>query len=266
MIHMNNAADTNTDNAAPRIGSELVAAIETMWASVREWFPELPARVVVVTGSGKVKGGTVLGHWAEGRWTTDDGKVAELFISGEQIGRGGRGVAETVLHEAAHALRIVRGDLSGGTSRQGRYHNRAFVETAEELGLVGPESPDKVLGWSACTLSDFAEMTYGADIDALEAAIGARIVMIGEAELRTAAVAVGALLGGLNVVVPWWLADSLAGVWAGLGGAVKPAPRTRRPAVKFACDCRSFKVPAAEADEHEDLTCGRCGFPMMRSE
>src|SRR5687767_12591302 len=118
--------DMTTNEITPS-GSELVAAVETFWAAVCERHPELPANVIVVTGSGKVRGGLIRGHWARDRWvgTHEGPRMPEMFVSGERMADGGRGVATTIIHEAAHALLQARGDESGGTSRQGRYHTKA---------------------------------------------------------------------------------------------------------------------------------------------
>lgn len=46
------------------------------------------------------------------------------------------------------------GDLTGGKSRQGRYHTRKGFAATEELGLVAPEVADATLGFSDCTMPD----------------------------------------------------------------------------------------------------------------
>jgi hypothetical protein len=256
-----------SENHSNTTGSELVAAIETFWAAVAERHPELPQRVIAVTGSGKVRGGTVLGHWAKGRWTTEDGRAPELFISGERMSDGGRGVATTVIHEAAHALLQARGDEDGGTSRQGRYHTKGgFGAAAVELGLELPETPDATLGFSDCTMPDITAEQYTAEIKSLDEALGAHIMMVTLEKLQAWAVVIGLIMGGYQTIIPWWLKSDVAGVWVGLGGgvAMPRAPRVRRPRVVLACGCREIKLPEAEAAELEDLQCVRCDTALER--
>ena len=57
-----------------------------------------------------------------------------------------------MLHEAAHALATRRG-IKDTSAAGNRYHNKRFVALAAELGLRGPDVPDKVTGWSDCTLT-----------------------------------------------------------------------------------------------------------------
>ena len=56
-----------------------------------------------------------------------------------------------MLHEAAHALATRRG-IKDTSAAGNRYHNKRFVALAAELGLRGPDVPDKITGWSHCTL------------------------------------------------------------------------------------------------------------------
>ena len=248
-------------------GSTLVAAIETFWSAVVDRHAELPEHVIVVTGSGRITGGTVLGHWAANRWTVEASRTAELFISGERMGDGGRGVATTVLHEAAHALLHARGDVTGGTSRQHRYHTRkGFVPAAEELGLVAPAAADPTLGFSDCSMPDETAERYAAEIAALDEALAAHIVMVAIETLQAWALLVGMLMGAGQTIVAWWVPTDLVGLWGRLGGGItKPRrPRVRRPRILLACGCRDMFVPADEADQLEDLDCRRCGEALER--
>ena len=68
------------------------------------------------------------------------------------VGRGPRAVVEVMLHEAAHALATRRG-IKDTSAAGNRYHNKRFVALAAELGLRGPDVPDKITGWSNCTLT-----------------------------------------------------------------------------------------------------------------
>jgi hypothetical protein len=57
-----------------------------------------------------------------------------------------------MLHEAAHALATRRG-IKDTSAAGNRYHNKRFAALAAELGLRGPDVPDKITGWSDCTLT-----------------------------------------------------------------------------------------------------------------
>jgi len=250
------------------IGSALAAAIETFWAAVAERHPELPRRVVAITGRGRMLGGIRLGHMSLDKpWQAGEESLAELFVAGETFHRGGRSVAKTILHEAAHLLLLTRGDETGGTSRQGRYHTaKGFGAAAEELGLVMPAKADPTLGFSDCTMPDATAAKYAEAIAALDAAIGARIVWTTPEELATAALWVGLCLGGFATIVPWWLDANLEGLWGALGGAIRrpKATRVRRARVVLACDCRSITVGPDDADMMEDLECTRCAAKLER--
>ena len=128
-------------------GSRIITALEQAWAAIRARHPEVPD-VVIVTGAGSNQKGLPEGyrlrghHWPE-RWVTDPAeqrRMPELFVAGELLAAGGRAVLEVMLHEAAHALAVVRGIRD--TSAEGnRYHNKRFVALATEMGLPGPSGP-----------------------------------------------------------------------------------------------------------------------------
>ncbi|MFD9850561.1 hypothetical protein [Streptomyces parvus] len=154
-------------------GSRTITALEAAWAAIRAQHPEVP-HVLMITGTGQSRTGITWGHFGERRWTveTEEGTVAgrthELFAGGELLSLGGLRTMQTLLHEAAHALAHVRGikDTSSGH----RYHNRRFVELAEELGLAGPASPVPTHGFNACTITDITAQRYAAVISELDAA------------------------------------------------------------------------------------------------
>ena len=73
-----------------------------------------------------------------------------------------------MLDEAAHALATRRG-IKDTRAAGNRYHNKRFVALAAELGLRGPDVPDKITGWPQCTLTGqgaydaYAEVATGID-------------------------------------------------------------------------------------------------------
>ena len=156
-------------------GSRIIGALERVWVTIQGRHPEIPD-VVIVTGAGSNqkgvgKGYRLRGHHWPSRWIVsgaEEGQRApELFLAGEVLALGGRGVLEVLLHEAAHALAAVRGVKD--TSRNGnRYHNRRFVALAVELGLRAPERPAKFLGWSDCTFADETAAAYPGLAEAID--------------------------------------------------------------------------------------------------
>jgi hypothetical protein len=161
--------------ATEQHGSRIIAALEHAWAAIQDQHPDVPD-VVIVTGAGANQKGTPEGyqlrghHWPE-RWVLNGQEATrapELFIAGELLAAGGRAVVEVMLHEAAHALATRRG-IKDTSAAGNRYHNKRFVALAAELGLRGPDVPDKITGWSHCTLHGqaaydaWAEVTAGID-------------------------------------------------------------------------------------------------------
>src|SRR6266508_1190131 len=150
---------TATQQAAS--GSSLITALEATWAAIRRRNPDLP-EVVFITGTGLRSASAASvdakwGHFGAQRWvaghpqptatpTTEpgqDGKLRvqadrkpELFVAGECFAEGAEHTLTTMLHEASHALDHER--QGQDTSRQGKYHNRRFVQLAAELGLAWP--------------------------------------------------------------------------------------------------------------------------------
>ena len=137
-------------------GSRIIIALEHAWAAIQDQHPDVPD-VVIVTGAGSNQKGTpegyrLRGHHWPGRWVLDgpdEDRAPELFIAGELLAAGGRAVVEVMLHEAAHALATRRG-IKDTSAAGNRYHNKRFAALAAELGLLSPDVPDKITGWSNC--------------------------------------------------------------------------------------------------------------------
>jgi hypothetical protein len=96
-------------------------------------------------------------------------KVIVPFLPGELLAAGGRAVVEVMLHEAAHALAVARG-IKDTSSEGNRYHNKRFVALGVELGLRGPDRPEKVIGWSGCQITDETAADYADVISAIDTA------------------------------------------------------------------------------------------------
>ena len=191
------------DEAAREYGSQIITALEQAWAAIRDQHPDVPD-VVIVTGAGSHQKGLPEGyrlrghHWPE-RWVTDpaERRMPELFIAGELLAAGGRAVLEVMLHEASHALAVVRG-IKDTSAEGNRYHNKRFVALAVEMGLRGPDRPEKVIGWSDCRITDETAAAYADVISAIDSArlpflrtvpsapAGERTARAGERAARTA--------------------------------------------------------------------------------
>ncbi len=101
------------------------------------------------------------------RWAAGDERMPEVFVAGEGLAGGARGVLETLLHEAAHGLAMAR--QVSDTSRQGRYHNRRYRDLAAEVGLIVEQRPP--WGWTDTALSTAVADGYQAELASLEAAL-----------------------------------------------------------------------------------------------
>jgi curved DNA-binding protein CbpA len=163
-----NGTKTGTGSAGEdtQAASRILKVLEDIWLEIRRRHPEIP-RVVVIIASGTEGKQARFGHHAPGRWNVAGEQRAEIMISGEGLRRGAQQVLATMLHEAAHALAAERGIQD--TSRQGRYHNRKFKTTAEQLGITVEH--DTKAGWSITTLPAHTAAAYTTQIVALETAI-----------------------------------------------------------------------------------------------
>lgn len=146
----------------------LVTALDQTWRAIRSHHPEVP-EVVLTLASGTEAGRPRHGHYAPGCWQRGPDQLPELFISGEGLKRGPRGVLSTVLHEATHGLADTRGIHD--TSRQSRWHNTRFRALAEELGLTVDKADGT--GWSNTTVPETTARVYASELQALQAAITA---------------------------------------------------------------------------------------------
>jgi hypothetical protein len=89
------------------------------------------------------------------------------MIGGEGLARGPLDVLGTLLHEATHALAHARGIKD--TSRQGRYHNKAFAGLARELGLDVRQIGS--IGWSDTTITEPTALDYAHELAQLADAL-----------------------------------------------------------------------------------------------
>jgi hypothetical protein len=148
------------------MASLLVQVLEEVWLAIRRRHPQIPA-VVIIVASGTETRQTRWGHFASARWYVEHDERAEVMISGEALRLTPAEVLAVILHEAAHALAHARGIKD--TSRQGRYHNKQFKNSAEELGLIVVH--DQRNGWSASRVTHDTEYAYEDQLSALAEAM-----------------------------------------------------------------------------------------------
>lgn len=149
------------------ITPQIISAIDCAWGSIRARHRDVP-EVVITFGAGSGSSHRLMyGHFAPERWQRGESRLPEMFVGGEGLNRGARGVLGTLLHEAAHGVAATRGVKD--TSRQGRWHNTRFRRLAIELGIE--VSQDESIGWSVTTVPDVTAGAYKAEIRRLEAAL-----------------------------------------------------------------------------------------------
>ena len=153
--HGTRAGNGSASGNGSQTASRILKVLEDIWLEIRRWHPDIPPAVIIIA-SGTDGKQARLGHHAPGRWNVAGQQYAEVMISGEGLRRTPHEVLGTLLHEAAHALACERGIKD--TSRQGRYHNKAFKTCAEQLGLT-VEHDDR-FGWSAATITPATESAY----------------------------------------------------------------------------------------------------------
>ncbi|MGW1547512.1 hypothetical protein [Streptomyces sp. NPDC002346] len=143
----------------------LLQALDGLWEHIRSHVPELPpARMAISPIPQSPK------HGPE-RWTWEDEIVTGLVASAETLTVGAGATLEHVLHEAAHVLCWTR-DVQDTTMR-GVYHNGAFLDAAEEVGLSWPSDQPRVRGkgYVSPVLTDATRARYADDLSALTEAI-----------------------------------------------------------------------------------------------
>lgn len=238
--------------AKRQTGSEIIKALEAVYAEIRKNHPELPD-AVIITGSGLSGGGGKWAHFWADRWVDRDGsgKRPEIFVAGERLACGAELTVQTMLHECTHALAAVRGEKD--TSRQNRYHNRTFVKIAEEMGLeYRRERPDPVIGFSAVELTDEAREKYRDVIKGLDEAIRTYLD---------------------DPLLPMFIGGATGsgdGGDSGDDGAHRIGPARRRTAgatsgsrnnTKYVCDCPEPRIirVAPKTFDKAPIICGECG-------
>lgn len=128
--------------------SPAVLALEKAYARLQKDHPDVPNATIVVKRDERAWGHTTVAHVFGPQGAPEPDRL-EIMISAENLARGARSVAATLIHEAAHGRNLAQGILDSDVN--GR-HNRAFADSAEHLGLVVAQAGWR--GWTDTTLDD----------------------------------------------------------------------------------------------------------------
>lgn len=145
----------------PTSPGPLLTALSALWERLRADVPELPPLRPVLSPTPRLAD-----H--RPRWSVDEeGFLTGLVVNVDTLQAGPDVTLETLLHDAAHVLSWRR-DISDVTMN-GVYHNREFLASAEEVGLIWPEDAARVQGkgFPNPQLSDAARKRHAADLRAL---------------------------------------------------------------------------------------------------
>ena len=241
-------------------GSTIISAIERAYEALQAEHPELP-EVVFITGTGLMGANSAKwGHYGRDRWVrredgsvvTEGGRLPEIFIAGEALAAGAEQTMQTLIHEAVHALAVVREVKE--TSRDHRYHNKRFVALAEELGMEWPEgkAPHGTIGFSAVVLTEQTKEFYSVVMTELAQAISAHLDTFERLGLRTGdGSSEGSSEGGETPTLP------------------KPEPKKKsRANLKATCGCETPRIIRASASVLEEglIVCKICGEEFTEAE
>jgi hypothetical protein len=124
--------------------------------------------VLSVAGSSK----NALGWFAHDAWRPEERYAHETFVNARLFDADNDDAAAdaaeqllvTLLHEALHLHGFVNGICT--TSRQGRYHGRAFAELALQAKLAIVKAPP--YGWTTSCLQDAGRVVFGDLVAELE--------------------------------------------------------------------------------------------------
>lgn len=147
-----------------RTSVRLIEALSRIWTKIRIRHPDVPPVVLLAAPAprGEMR---VLGHFAALRWSgrkQGDIHLHEVVVVAEHLNRSPEAIAETLLHEAAHAMNFHRG-VKDCTSSQ--YHNAHFRAAAEEVGLHVERVPH--YGYALTKLPEETAAHYEAEVASL---------------------------------------------------------------------------------------------------
>lgn len=92
---------------------------------------------IKVTIQADTNGKSLTYGWASSnRWNNGKETIHELNITANSLKRPFNEIWVTLVHELIHIYAFCEGDLSGATSRQGRYHGKKFKELCDKFFLI----------------------------------------------------------------------------------------------------------------------------------
>lgn len=145
--------------------SDTSTALERCWAAIRTIHPDV--RQAAITVYLPPKEG-VKGRWWSQAWlTATEGRIDDVHISSSLLSKGGRTTFTTLLHEAVHSFCAAKGIKE--VSRQGRYHNERFKQTAEGFGLTVERRGS--FGWGTTGITEDTATAFKNVIDDLDESI-----------------------------------------------------------------------------------------------
>ncbi len=144
-----------------RLSIHLIEALSAVWSRIRSFHPSVPG-VILLAAPASRDNLRVLGHFAALRWQAKERegyRYHEVVVVAEHLNRPAEDVAETLLHEAAHAMNFEQGLHDCSASQ---YHNRQFQRAAEALGLEVSQMPH--YGFALTTLPEKTAALYRNEI------------------------------------------------------------------------------------------------------
>lgn len=229
--------------------SPAVTALERAWRMIQTQFPGTPAATIVVKRDQFAWGHTTVAKtWAASKIEADaEASHFEVMISGENLRRGARFVAGTLLHESAHAANLAVGKLD--TDTNGR-HSRVFADEAEARGLTVEN-----VGWRGWTGTELPE-------DVAAKGWHRKLVQTIERGLAKAAAPAKASISHLPVVKPAEGGEEGTGATVTVlppATPVGPRKRGNRNLLVATCGCGDkIRVSAGVLDRCQP-TCQVCG-------
>ncbi|QDT53863.1 SprT-like family protein [Caulifigura coniformis] len=107
----------------------------------KHWVVPLP-RILVMEPKRSTQ---TLGWYAPKRWGQGAVKLDELVLTPRAVSHGVLPAASVLAHELVHVANAIA--KRADTSRQGRYHNELFRQTAECVGLTFKGDRSAGFGW-----------------------------------------------------------------------------------------------------------------------
>jgi len=217
------------------ISVALIEALAAVWSTIRRHHPDVPG-VVLLPAPAQRGGENVLGHFAALRWSAREERGQlwhEVVVVAEHLNRAAADIAETLLHEAAHALNCARGIKDCSASQ---YHNARFRDAAQEVGLAVERVEH--YGFAKTSLTRSTTARYAAEIAALEHVLVHR---------RSARRAIPATTGGNN--------NGKEDTEGPRSGPASPAGRSR----KAVCACLFIIRVSRATLAATTIRCETCG-------